>query len=100
MAKAYGIKMDKSKTLGLKYSSSLKEKPTGSFNLIKPLTIKSNPTKTLTNPIMYLIALFNFVCQPQMYQSEYRIIDHILIISVNTLAHQSLALIILNSLYP
>ena len=47
IGKTVGIKNSISKTVGPKYSSSLKEKPTGSFNLIKPENIKRQPTKYL-----------------------------------------------------
>ena len=39
-----GIKKSISKTVGPKYSSNLKEKPIGSFNLIKPEKINKNPS--------------------------------------------------------
>lgn len=55
MVSACGSKKGKSKTPELKYSSSLKEKPTGSFNLIKPLIIKSIPTNILEKLTRYFM---------------------------------------------
>ena len=46
-ANVYGIKKSMSKTVGPKYSSSLKEKPTGSFILTNPENINNEPTNTL-----------------------------------------------------
>ena len=54
-----GIKKSISKTVGPKYSSNLKEKPIGSFNLIKPEKINKNPTKYLKIIIIYFIKLLN-----------------------------------------
>jgi hypothetical protein len=45
--KAIGIKNGKFKTPSEKYSSNLKENPTGSFNLINPEIMNSNPTRIL-----------------------------------------------------
>jgi len=42
-----GIKKSKLKTVGPKYSSSLKEKPIGSLSFIKPEKINNPPTKYL-----------------------------------------------------
>ena len=53
-----GIKNPKSNTVGPKYSSNLKENPTGSFSLINPEKIKSTPTKNLKK---YVI---NFILNP------------------------------------
>tara|TARA_Y100000994_G_C15544623_1_gene381441 strand:+ start:585 stop:779 length:195 start_codon:yes stop_codon:yes gene_type:complete len=47
IGRAKGIKNSKLKTVGPKYSSNLKEKPMGSFNLISPEKIKRMPTKYL-----------------------------------------------------
>ena len=47
IGRTIGIKISKSKTVGPKYSSSLNEKPIGSFNFIKPEKMNNAPTKYL-----------------------------------------------------
>jgi len=50
-----GIKKSILKTVGPKYSSSLKEKPIGSFNLTSPEKINRTPTKYLKRLVIILI---------------------------------------------
>jgi hypothetical protein len=47
IGRTIGITKSKSKTVGPKYSSSLNEKPIGSFNFIKPEKMNNAPTKYL-----------------------------------------------------
>ena len=47
IGKTIGIKKSRLKTVGPKYSSNLKEKPIGSFNLTRPEKINRTPTKYL-----------------------------------------------------
>tara|TARA_B000000441_G_C21687680_1_gene317547 strand:+ start:386 stop:553 length:168 start_codon:yes stop_codon:yes gene_type:complete len=47
IGKTIGIKKSRLNTVGPKYSSNLNEKPTGSFNLIRPEKINKTPTKYL-----------------------------------------------------
>ena len=49
------------KTVGPKYSSSLKEKPTGSLIFIKPENINNKPTRILEILTRYFIYYF-FKC--------------------------------------
>ena len=58
MGNTNGIRNHKSNTVGPKYSSSLNENPTGSFNLIIPEKIKSTPTKNLKKCVI------NFILNP------------------------------------
>ena len=58
-----GIKKTKSKTVGRKYSSSLNEKPIGSFNFIKPEKINNAPTKYLKRKTIILIIFLNELMQ-------------------------------------
>ena len=46
------------KTSALKYSSSLYEKPIGSFNFIRPEKINKPPTSILQSCTIYFIILF------------------------------------------
>ena len=57
MANASGVKKGRSNTPGLNYSSSLKEKPIGSFNFISPLIMNSTPTIILDTQTKYFILL-------------------------------------------
>tara|TARA_Y200000002_G_C22582319_1_gene621425 strand:+ start:156 stop:572 length:417 start_codon:yes stop_codon:yes gene_type:complete len=58
IGKTNGIRKSISKTVGPKYSSSLNEKPIGSFNLISPEKMNSEPTKYLKiNVIIFIIIL-------------------------------------------
>ena len=47
IGKTIGIKKSRLKTVGPKYSSNLKEKPIGSFSLMRPEKINRTPTKYL-----------------------------------------------------
>ena len=59
IGRTVGIKKSISKTVGPKYSSNLNEKPTGSFNLIKPEKINNEPTKYLKNVVNNFIIALN-----------------------------------------
>lgn len=54
-AKVYGNNDGKLKTVSPKYSSSLYENPTGSFNLIKPEMINKTPTNNREKCTKYFI---------------------------------------------
>tara|TARA_B100000927_G_scaffold71419_1_gene56766 strand:- start:514 stop:930 length:417 start_codon:yes stop_codon:yes gene_type:complete len=58
-----GIKKSRLKTVGPKYSSNLNEKPTGSFNFIKPEKINNAPTKYLKSETIILIIFLNELMQ-------------------------------------
>tara|TARA_Y100001960_G_scaffold13919_1_gene12706 strand:+ start:260 stop:676 length:417 start_codon:yes stop_codon:yes gene_type:complete len=58
-----GIKKSRLKTVGPKYSSNLNEKPTGSFNFIKPEKINNAPTKYLKRETIILIIFLNELMQ-------------------------------------
>ena len=58
-----GIKKSRLKTVGPKYSSNLNEKPTGSFNFIKPEKINNAPTKYLKSETIILIKFLNELMQ-------------------------------------
>ena len=62
IAKAYGIKNGKSKTVGPKYSSNLKANPMGSFNLMNPEMVKNIPTNMRQKPTNILIIYSSVKC--------------------------------------
>ncbi len=64
--RAYGSKNGISKTVTLKYSSSLNEKPIGSLSLISPEKINNTPTNILeivTNS--FIVIYLNVLMQKQ-----------------------------------
>ena len=65
ISRAKGVKKGKSKTPGLKYSSSLNEKPIGSFSLISPDTMNTNPVRARKNWVSRFMSSLNESLQRQ-----------------------------------